>query len=190
VPAAASNPIETASEPTRSPPGTARPSDIAAPNPAARPALPAETAVRVQAATTSEERLWASPTAMVSAAVPNESSPASPPTASNAVSSAAPLPSVSAVVTGPSADTPEGNTKLVSLEPTEPAPKGVRLPPTADAAAQEQGRSQILTPAQAALLLERADRLFAARDIASARLFYERAAEAGDSQAALRLGGS
>jgi len=128
--------------------------------------------------------------AIDSAAVPNESFPASPPTASNAVSSAAPLPSVSAVVTGPSADTPEGNTKLVSLEPTEPAPKGVRLPPTADAAAQEQGRSQILTPAQAALLLERADRLFAARDIASARLFYERAAEAGDSQAALRLGGS
>jgi TPR repeat protein len=40
----------------------------------------------------------------------------------------------------------------------------------------------------APLLVERGDRLFDVRDIASARLFYERAAETGDAQAALRLG--
>jgi TPR repeat protein len=36
--------------------------------------------------------------------------------------------------------------------------------------------------------LERGNRLFAVGDIASARLFYERAADSGDGQAALRLG--
>ena len=39
-------------------------------------------------------------------------------------------------------------------------------------------------------LVERGDAFFSARDISSARLYYERAAEAGDGQAALRLGAS
>jgi TPR repeat protein len=37
-------------------------------------------------------------------------------------------------------------------------------------------------------LLARGDRFFALGDFASARLFYERAADAGEGQAALRLG--
>jgi len=37
-------------------------------------------------------------------------------------------------------------------------------------------------------LLARGDPLFGVGDVASARLFYARAADAGDSQAALRLG--
>src|SRR5438128_9971649 len=37
-------------------------------------------------------------------------------------------------------------------------------------------------------LLSRGDSLFGAGDVASARLFYERAADAGDGEAALRLG--
>jgi TPR repeat protein len=41
---------------------------------------------------------------------------------------------------------------------------------------------------ETASFLQRGDRLFGVGDIASARLFYERAADAGDSQAALRLG--
>jgi hypothetical protein len=44
------------------------------------------------------------------------------------------------------------------------------------------------TSAETAPLVERGDRLFGVGDIASARLFYERAADAGDGQAALRLG--
>jgi hypothetical protein len=44
--------------------------------------------------------------------------------------------------------------------------------------------------AQIAALLARGDALMAKGDVASARLFYERAAEAGDGQAALRLGES
>jgi TPR repeat protein len=38
------------------------------------------------------------------------------------------------------------------------------------------------------VLLARGDALFGNGDIVSARLFYERAAEGGDAQAALRLG--
>ena len=39
-----------------------------------------------------------------------------------------------------------------------------------------------------AALLSRGDQLLGASDIASARLFYQRAAEAGDGQGALRMG--
>ncbi len=40
----------------------------------------------------------------------------------------------------------------------------------------------------ASVFLERGDALFGVGDVSSARLFYERAADAGDGQAALRLG--
>jgi len=42
--------------------------------------------------------------------------------------------------------------------------------------------------AETAALLARGDALFGVGDVSSARLFYERAADAGDGQAALRLG--
>jgi TPR repeat protein len=45
-----------------------------------------------------------------------------------------------------------------------------------------------VSPMNTAALLARGDQLLGASDIASARLFYERAAEAGDGQAALRMG--
>ena len=44
------------------------------------------------------------------------------------------------------------------------------------------------TSVETSPLLERGNRLFAIGDVASARLFYERAADSGDGQAALRLG--
>jgi len=47
-----------------------------------------------------------------------------------------------------------------------------------------------LPATEIAALLARGDALIAKGDVASARLFYERAAEAGDGQAALRLGES
>jgi TPR repeat protein len=52
-----------------------------------------------------------------------------------------------------------------------PPPNQLRLPPT-----------------EIAALLARGDALFAHGDISSARLFYERAADAGEGRAALRLG--
>jgi hypothetical protein len=47
---------------------------------------------------------------------------------------------------------------------------------------------QRLSPTEIAALVTRGDRFLSAGDIASARLFYERAADAGDGSAALRLG--
>lgn len=47
---------------------------------------------------------------------------------------------------------------------------------------------QRLTGAEIAALLARGDSLLGVGDIASARLFYERASDAGDGRAALRLG--
>ena len=47
---------------------------------------------------------------------------------------------------------------------------------------------QHLSPTEIAALVTRGDAFLSAGDIASARLFYERAADAGDSTAALRVG--
>jgi TPR repeat protein len=44
--------------------------------------------------------------------------------------------------------------------------------------------------AEVAVLVRRGDELFGTGDVASARLFYERAADAGDALAVLRLGES
>ena len=45
-----------------------------------------------------------------------------------------------------------------------------------------------LTAVETAALLSRGDSLFSVGDVASARLYYERAADAGNGDAALRLG--
>jgi TPR repeat protein len=45
-----------------------------------------------------------------------------------------------------------------------------------------------LSAAESAALVARGDAFLGVRDIASARLFYERAVEAGDGRAALRMG--
>jgi hypothetical protein len=64
-----------------------------------------------------------------------------------------------------------------------------------DGIAENIARSQSLAEFQASVidtsaLVARGDTLFGAGDITSARLFYERAADAGNGQAALRLGES
>ena len=61
--------------------------------------------------------------------------------------------------------------------PTAVAPTAVIPPPEPQAAT-----------AETAALLSRGDALFGVGDVASARLFYERAADAGNGEAALRLG--
>lgn len=65
------------------------------------------------------------------------------------------------------------------LPPAAPASGGVSASPTDNPATKA-------TPDPA--LLARGDAAFAKGDLAAARLFYERAANAGDAQAALRLG--
>jgi TPR repeat protein len=52
----------------------------------------------------------------------------------------------------------------------------------------EPSAHQRLSPAEIAALVTRGDTFLSAGDFASARLFYERAADAGDGAAALRLG--
>jgi TPR repeat protein len=48
--------------------------------------------------------------------------------------------------------------------------------------------NQSLSPTEIGALVTRGDSFLSAGDIASARLFYERAADAGNASAALRLG--
>ena len=89
---------------------------------------------------------------------------------------AAPLPQAPTAKTSAAPDKPAAATapaaSPVPVVPTEPPPPA-------------QPRSSSL---ETASLLENGDRLFGMGDVISARLFYERAAEAGDGQAALRLG--
>jgi hypothetical protein len=86
--------------------------------------------------------------------------------ASSSHEASMPQPSLGEVTNG----TPPGRTPAA-----EPAP------PTQFADAQP------LSPTEIAALMARGDRFLSAGDLASARLFYQRAAEAGDRSAALRL---
>jgi hypothetical protein len=74
----------------------------------------------------------------------------------------------------------------------EPPTMAVAIPaPPIGANGQENSNGETKSPASSIPspeLLVRGDALFAAGDLTSARLFYERAANAGDAQAALRLG--
>jgi hypothetical protein len=98
----------------------------------------------------------------------------------------------------PAAAKPAARPSVASLEPpggvTPKTPAGMETPapaakpaatPPVEASPPAQPRSLSL---ETAPLLERGDRLFGMGDVTSARLFYERAADAGDGQAALRLG--
>jgi hypothetical protein len=58
----------------------------------------------------------------------------------------------------------------------------------ASLAARNQPTVPALSPAEITGLLARGDWLFATGDVASARLLYERAADAGEARAAVRLG--
>jgi hypothetical protein len=83
------------------------------------------------------------------------------------------------------------------VAPAEPVPEALPAPasPTPEAAPAVVAPAQKIPPdqphlaaAQIAALLARGDSLLGVGDIASARLFYERATDAGDGRAALRLG--
>src|SRR5437764_1235312 len=124
----------------------------------------------------------------------------------DAVPDAAPSPRTApAAPVAPAATKPEQKPAIASLEPpggsppknstTPDKPGSVTAPPAAvtPLPTVPAPAPQIETPPQTssletASLLENGDRMFGMGDVASARLFYERAAEAGDGQAALRLG--
>jgi hypothetical protein len=85
----------------------------------------------------------------------------------------------------------ESTPSVAKLEtPKEPAPDNAPAPDAAAPTAQKPTAPSEprLTAAETAALLSRGDSLFGVGDVASARLYYERAAEAGNGDAALRLG--
>jgi hypothetical protein len=73
-----------------------------------------------------------------------------------------------------------------AVAPISPQPEPVIADHAPTPAAQAVGAR--LPAEEVAALLARGDALFGNGDIVSARLYYERAAEGGDAQAALRLG--
>ena len=80
---------------------------------------------------------------------------------------------------------------LVSPAPqnTPAAPAAVAVPaPNAVAVTPLAQPTSVFSAAELSELLEHGDSLLRTGDVASARLFYERAAGAGDGRAALRLG--
>jgi hypothetical protein len=91
------------------------------------------------------------------------------------------------------ADRAEPNPVIASLEPPKNSPAAIapsiQAPSIgAPVSAAVEPKDPPAMPVETAPLLERGDRLFGTGDVASARLFYERAADAGNGQAALRLG--
>jgi hypothetical protein len=97
-----------------------------------------------------------------------------------------PTPQAAPAVSTPAPSRPE---QMLQPNASEVTPSGPRAatqkapsPPAQSPAGQRLSANEI------AALVTRGDRFLSAGDIASARLFYERAADAGDSAAALRLG--
>jgi hypothetical protein len=73
------------------------------------------------------------------------------------------------------------------MQPSAPAATAQPLPPPAEPSAVAPSVGPSPPAAEAVALVARGDEFVVARDIASARLFYERAAEMGDGRAALRM---
>jgi len=88
-----------------------------------------------------------------------------------------------AATSAPARTPPSATTAPPLTEAESSAPVALSAPASPPAAPR-------LPAAEISALVERGDALFSARDISSARLYYERAAEAGDGQAALQLGES
>jgi len=157
--------------------------------------------------------LEAKPVASGASAKPPD--PATPPPAGaferTPVNTAAPAPAAIAVAPAPAAATaPAAGTavpnapaaprsdaapSIAKLEPPKDTPPALvvpdgRLQPSSPPASNPSGAvpPQANATAETAALLSRGDALFGVGDVASARLFYERAADAGNGEAALRLG--
>ena len=154
------------------PPAAVSPSE----EPTAVPGKAAVTATTTPAAPTPEDAL------PVKMPAQSPSLAALHPTAEVAGPTEAPEKIVSATIS-PTATSTGASPIATTVSPTgKQAPKST---PSAPGSPLAQLR---LPTAEIAALLARGDTLFAQRDISSARLFYERAADAGEGRAALRLG--
>lgn len=90
-------------------------------------------------------------------------------------------------ITVQTAETPKALSNAASPAPVEKPAKTSTTSPTASPTATRSPSNQ-QRPAEIAALVTRGDAFMSTGDIVSARLFYERAADAGDGSAALRLG--
>jgi hypothetical protein len=86
------------------------------------------------------------------------------------------------------APSPPGRTPEPSASVTTPAAPEAAATPQAPPPPVQSPAGQHPSPAELAALVTRGDAFLSAGDIASARLFYERAADSGNGAAALRLG--
>jgi len=143
------------------------------------PPAPAKTAAAPMPPTAARERAPAANPAPAPAPAPSPQ----PSSASPAAPDRGPAPK------------PETAPSVAKLEtPKEPAPNAAPAPDAAAPAAAPAAPNPTapseprLTAAETAALLSRGDSLFSVGDVASARLYYERAADAGNGDAALRLG--
>jgi hypothetical protein len=100
-----------------------------------------------------------------------------------------------AVPNAPAAPRSDAAPSIAKLEPPKDAPPALVAPDgplqsSSPPASNPSGAAppQANATAETAALLSRGDALFGVGDVASARLFYERAADAGNGEAALRLG--
>jgi putative MFS transporter len=140
-------------------------------SPAAKAPIDTSTAPPVEA-----DPVAAAPSTPAVAAVSTEAMEEPAPTEASALSpTAEPAAATSAPVALPEQP---ARTKASPLAPTP------RLASTVEDRARPPATSRL----SAAALVARGDGLFGVGDVASARLFYERAVDAGDGQAALRLG--
>ena len=119
----------------------------------------------------------------------------SPPAVVASSPETAPPAAPASIETAPPADPPAAPALAETAPPAEPtaapasAETGRQAVPAAVTA--DKARAPLPLPAeQITALLTRGDAFVRTRDIASARLFYERAADAGNGRAALRMGES
>ncbi len=155
---------------------------------AARPvgstgAVPAGQPVAAAVATPPASERAAEIAAPALAPLPAAQPPAAAPSAPDGIATTKPD-ATSAVA---KLEIPKTTSPTVSVLPGAPAP-AITPPAVAPAAAVPPPSEPRASTAETAALLARGDSLFGVGDVSSARLFYERAADAGDGQAALRLG--
>jgi hypothetical protein len=122
-----------------------------------------------------------------SVAPPQPAPQASPSAADLPPTREPPKPQAAPAVPTPAPLRPEQMPQPNASVPTPAAPPAAATPQAPSPPVQSRA-GQHLSAADIAALVTRGDAFLSAGDIASARLFYERAADAGDGAAALRLG--
>jgi Peptidase C39 family len=153
---------------------------------------PGSTAASAEAAahpngpdTAASERAGAMPQTASIVTKPDASEPPGEPASAPAPIAPATSPEPALASVKPAPAEPSNQPELPATPEAAFPSEDISAAPPATGAAAAQPR---LSPADGAALVARGDILFSTGDLAAARLFYERAADAGEAQAAIRLG--